>query len=446
MAGTPRRGSSTPSSPAAVALRRIMPTLAGLVTPVQHEHRGRGARARSRNSSTGAIRGATTSASTPWSWRPLPASTLTRCALARCTGTPRLAGGGQDGPHRLAAQPLGQHDLVHPQRRVVERLQHRLAPVHGDEGVLRGPLPPHRPWARSARPEGRRRDTRACGACRVAEPRITTCRPGSPRSTRRSCTWSSRPPRCTSARCRVPPAAVRVRLRPAGRADRAADRAGAALPAEGPRTCRATWPARCGSTTPTSTSPTTCAAPRCPSRARTSSCTELVARLMSRPLDHTRPLWEMYLVEGLARGPHRGPDQDPPGDGRRDQRDRHRPGHPGRVGRAAPVVRGAVDAAAGAERRRSWSGRGRARRWPARGGLDKCADGRRATRWPPWARWSARSAELFSVARTASRRAPGTPLNVADLHASAGSPSPAPSWRPTARSAPRTAARSTTSC
>lgn len=30
--------------------------------------------------------------------------------------------------------------------------------------------------------------------------------------------------------------------------------------------------------------------------------TQLVARLMSRPLDHTRPLWEMYLVEGLARG------------------------------------------------------------------------------------------------------------------------------------------------
>ncbi len=30
--------------------------------------------------------------------------------------------------------------------------------------------------------------------------------------------------------------------------------------------------------------------------------TELVARLMSRPLDHARPLWEMYLVEGLTRG------------------------------------------------------------------------------------------------------------------------------------------------
>ncbi len=29
---------------------------------------------------------------------------------------------------------------------------------------------------------------------------------------------------------------------------------------------------------------------------------ELVARIITRPLDRTRPLWEMYLIEGLADG------------------------------------------------------------------------------------------------------------------------------------------------
>ena len=29
---------------------------------------------------------------------------------------------------------------------------------------------------------------------------------------------------------------------------------------------------------------------------------ELVARIQPRPLDRTRPLWEVYLVEGLAEG------------------------------------------------------------------------------------------------------------------------------------------------
>ncbi|MEY4136143.1 MAG: hypothetical protein RL205_271, partial [Actinomycetota bacterium] len=29
---------------------------------------------------------------------------------------------------------------------------------------------------------------------------------------------------------------------------------------------------------------------------------ELAARLFSRPLDHDRPLWEMYLIEGLENG------------------------------------------------------------------------------------------------------------------------------------------------
>ena len=57
---------------------------------------------------------------------------------------------------------------------------------------------------------------------------------------------------------------------------------------------------------------------------------EFVARIQPRPLDRTRPLWEVYLVEGLARGPLRHRDQDPPGPGRRHQRGRHRPRHPRR--------------------------------------------------------------------------------------------------------------------
>ena len=54
---------------------------------------------------------------------------------------------------------------------------------------------------------------------------------------------------------------------------------------------------------------------------------EFVARIQPRPLDRTRPLWEVYLVEGLERGPVRHRHQDPPGPGRRRQRRRHRPGH-----------------------------------------------------------------------------------------------------------------------
>ena len=74
---------------AGVALRRIMPTFAGLVSRSSTNTRAAPEPMRARNSSTGSIRGATTSASTPWSCRPLPASTFTRCALARSTRTPR---------------------------------------------------------------------------------------------------------------------------------------------------------------------------------------------------------------------------------------------------------------------------------------------------------------------------------------------------------------------
>ena len=145
IAGTPRRGSSTPSSPAAVALRSIMPTLAGLVTPVQHQHRGRAAgasvqelldRGHPRCDDVGE-HALVVPAVAGEHLHPVRAGPLHRHAP--------LAGGGEDRAHRLAAQALGQHDLVHSQRGVVERLQHRLAAVHGDEGVLRRSRPPHDP-------------------------------------------------------------------------------------------------------------------------------------------------------------------------------------------------------------------------------------------------------------------------------------------------------------
>ncbi len=86
--GVPARGRITPSNPAPVAVRRIMPTFPGLVTPSSRKTLvGRFPRART-NSSSGVIRGASTSATTPWSCLPFPASHFTRLAVARSTGVP----------------------------------------------------------------------------------------------------------------------------------------------------------------------------------------------------------------------------------------------------------------------------------------------------------------------------------------------------------------------
>ena len=74
MLATPRRGTTIPSIPAAVAVRRIIPTLAGVVIPSRTSTvAGRAASP----SASRRMRGATTSASTPWSCFPLPASTFT---------------------------------------------------------------------------------------------------------------------------------------------------------------------------------------------------------------------------------------------------------------------------------------------------------------------------------------------------------------------------------
>ena len=67
--------------------------------------------------------------------------------------------------------------------------------------------------------------------------------------------------------------------------------------------CRRSRPAgRCGSTTRPSTSSTTCATPRCPAPGSEEQLRALAARIHSQQLDRSKPLWELWLVEGLEDG------------------------------------------------------------------------------------------------------------------------------------------------
>ena len=161
-------------------------------------------------------------------------------------------------------------------------------------------------------------------------------------------------------------AARRLRLRPPGAADRGADLAGAALPAADALRARRPGEPGLGGRPGLRHR-----LPRAPlgaalSRARDEQLLEFCARIQSRLLDRSRPLWEMYLVEGLADGrvaivtkTHHSMV-----DGHR--RRRHRPGAAGRVAGAAPHGRGAVDARARADERAAGGRRARrAARRPA---------------------------------------------------------------------------------
>ena len=91
-------------------------------------------------------------------------------------------------------------------------------------------------------------------------------------------------------------------LRARARADGVAAAPRAAVPAPARRgAVRAAHAAR-GSRTPTSTSTTTCAAPRCPAPGGEPELAAFVADVAGRPLDRRHPLWEAWVVEGLEHG------------------------------------------------------------------------------------------------------------------------------------------------
>ena len=92
--------------------------------------------------------------------------------------------------------------------------------------------------------------------------------------------------------------------RRAARARRVAPRASCPAFASGCRRPRCSSPTPCGPTTPASTSRWHVRHTALPRPGTMAQLRELVGRVMSTPLDLERPLWQLYLVEGLEGGRH----------------------------------------------------------------------------------------------------------------------------------------------
>ena len=155
--------------------------------------------------------------------------------------------------------------------------------------------------------------------------------------------------------------------------------------------CPAGWPTRSGSTTTHFDLGYHVRRSALPRPGTNDQLRELVARIVSRPLDRHRPLWEVYFVEGLADGRVGAALQDPPGARRRRRDRRPRPGA-ARQGRPG---------------RRSWARRVAAARQPSSPG---CWQRRSRTPSPSRARSSTRCAAGRRLGAAHRRRGhPGRP-------------------------------------
>ena len=223
-----------------------------------------------------------------------------------------------------------------------------------------------------------------------------------------------------------------------------------ALPPEARRSRASRRAGRCGSTTRTSTSSTTCATPRCRAPGSEEQLRASTARIFSQQLDRSKPLWEIWLVQGLegnrfaliSKTHHALVDGISGVDLATvlfdlDAGARSRSSTPARAWTPAPEPR------RGAARRR---GASRARAHAASSSPARGADARPRARTRALADAREAAEGVGEIVWAGLNPAPPTPLNVADR--------PAPALRvraPRARglqdaSRTRSAARSTTSC